>query len=239
MVSKAHWMIGLIVVMTVTELQAQVVVRQTQGSTGRGGIVAGSAGAYGSNYWLYGRSVDMAIGMAPIQKELELNDEQIAKMKELQADFRKKQRDIYAELKDIDPQKRSEFLQEMQLTIRENLQAEVDKVLLPQQKKRLDQIVFQSKLKGGVQMAFRDANVLKMLEITDEQKTKLSKRAIEEQRKMYEEIQRMRQEMEKKLLQEILTKKQLQKIEELSGEEYAPMPNSNFRVLPSKEKSPK
>ena len=222
----------------ITDLDAQVVVRQTQGAGGSR-VLTGSTNAYGSNYWLYGRSIDMAIGMAPIQQELDLDDKQIEKLKKLQADFRAKQRDIYAELKDIDPKKRTEFLQEMQTTIRENLRSDVEKVLLPQQKKRLDQIVFQSKLKGGVQMAIRDEGVLKMLDITDEQKAKLSKRVSEEQRKMYAEIQRMRQELEKKVLQEILTEKQLKKIEELSGEEFAPKQNSNFQVLPSKEESSK
>ena len=117
----------------ITDLDAQVVVRQTQGAGGSR-VLTGSTNAYGSNYWLYGRSIDMAIGMAPIQQELDLDDKQIEKLKKLQADFRAKQRDIYAELKDIDPKKRTEFLQEMQTTIRENLRSDVGKVLLPQQK---------------------------------------------------------------------------------------------------------
>ena len=71
----------------------------------------------------------------------------------------------------------------------------------------------------------------------NEQKAKLSKRMSEEQRKMYAELQGMRQELEKKVLQEILTGKQLKKIEELSGEEFAPKQNSNFRVLTNNEES--
>ena len=220
----------------IADLDAQVVVRQAQGADGSR-VLTGSTNAYGSNYWLYGRSIDMAIGMAPIQQELDLDERQIAKLKKLQTDFRAKQRDIYAELKDIAPKERTAFLQEMLTTIRENLRSDVEKVLLPLQKKRLDQIVFRSKLKGGVQMVIRDEGFLEMLDITDEQKAKLSKRMSEEQRKMYAELQRMRQELEKKVLQEILTGKQLKKIEELSGEEFAPKQNSNFRVLTNNEES--
>ena len=54
---------------------------------------------------------------------------------------------------------------------------------------------------------------------------------------MYAEIQRMRQELEKKVLQEILNGKQLKKIEELSRKEFAPKQNSNSRVLINKEES--
>ncbi len=230
------FVIGLLSFGAVVDVQAQVAVQRTQ-PAGGGGVVAGSAGGYGINYWAYGRSIDMAIGMAPIQQELDLDEKQIEKLKQLQTDYRVKQREIYAELKDVDPQKRMEFLQEMRSTIQENLQKDVEKVLLPPQMKRLEQIVFQSKLKGGVQMAIRDDNILKMLDITDEQKAELSKRVLEEQRKMYAEIQRMRQELEKKVLQEILAPEQLNKIEELSGEEFAPPQNSNFRVLPNQEKS--
>ena len=56
---------------------------------------------------------------------------------------------------------------------------------------------------------------------------------------MYAEIQPVRQELEKKVLQEILAAKQLKKIEEMSGEEFAPKQNSNFRVLTNKEESKK
>ncbi len=54
---------------------------------------------------------------------------------------------------------------------------------------------------------------------------------------MYAELQCMCQELEKKVLQEILTGKQLKKIEELSGEEFSPKQNSNFRVLTNNEES--
>jgi len=54
---------------------------------------------------------------------------------------------------------------------------------------------------------------------------------------MNAEIQRMPQELEEKVLQEILTGKQIKKIEELSGEEFAPKQNSNFRVLTNKDES--
>lgn len=54
---------------------------------------------------------------------------------------------------------------------------------------------------------------------------------------MYAELQCTCQELEKKVLKEILTGKQLKKIEELSGEEFAPKQNSNFRVLTNNEES--
>ena len=98
----------------ISDLDAQVVVRQAQGADGSR-VLTGSTNAYGSNYWLYGRSIDMAIGMAPIQQELDLDERQIAKLKKLQTDFRAKQRDIYAELKDIAPKERTAFLQELSL----------------------------------------------------------------------------------------------------------------------------
>ena len=82
----------------------------------------------------------------------------------------------------------------------------------------------QSTLRSRGNYALYDPKIADMLGITEEQKKEIRSKAMEAQKKLNAEMMRLRQEMQEKLLDEVLTAAQKRKIKELTGDKYEMKP---------------
>ncbi len=134
-----------------------------------------------------------------------------AKLRELSAEERQKK---YAELR--------EQRMEVMKTAGEEAQKAIEKVLLPHQLKSLKEINLRTR---GSSMLYSQA-VLEQLEMTDEQKEKLTKL----RQQLQEKMQKLQAESQKKTL-EVLTAEQREKLGELIS--------SGFRGVYQRPAAPK
>lgn len=197
-----------------------------------GGMMGGMMGGQGMGL--------MLLASPQVQKELELVDDQKAKIKELSDKAQADMREAFSGMRDLTQEERQKKMEELRKKSEErmaSLQKDVDKILLPHQQKRLKQIRFQ--VLGD--RALSDAEILKELGITDEQKAKLeaiAKESRESTQKLFEGIRdipqeerqakmtELREKMTKarteaqEKAQAVLTDAQKAKLKEMKGEEF-------------------
>jgi hypothetical protein len=112
----------------------------------------------------FGRgNIGMLAGQESVRQELKLSEEQIAKLDDQAETIREKFRDAFS----LEGEERTKKIQEL---TQENEKA-VAEILKPEQMKRLKQISYQQQ--GAA--AFRNAEVAKALELSDEQKEQIQK----------------------------------------------------------------
>lgn len=209
---------------------AQVVI--TQSGAG-GGLRAGSFGNSSSYLYWGANDPSRLLAYAQIQEELGLVDDQVKKLQQIRQDSYTKQREMYAELKDVAPEKRNEFLTELRETLAANTLKEIKSVLLPHQVTRLDQLTYQFKVKGQGAYALPGAKLAEAISLTDEQKQALKTKTAEMNRELAAEYQKLREKYQEDLLDDVLTKAQRTKLEQLMGKKYEPKPiqRQNFQIL--------
>lgn len=199
---------------------------------GPGGIIGGAM-----------RSPLMLLQMEQVQKEIELLDDQKAKLRELAEKTQGQMREQFAGLRDLPEDQRRAKMEELRKqmeTRAQELQKEVEGILLPHQIKRLKEIRIQMM---GLR-ALEDTEVAKALGITDAQKEKLAavreeamqamrgsmedfrglRDLPEDQRRekmnqMREKMQKARQEVEAKVLG-VLSDEQKKTFEEIKGKAF-------------------
>ena len=181
---------------------------------------AGSGGAWS----YYGSSSQSLIGLKQIHDELKLDDRQIEKLKKVQEDFRSEQQEILKEYRNIAADKRVDFYREMQETNQDNYTSKIKDILRPSQLKRLEEIQMQNTLRSRGNYALYDPKIADVLGITEEQKKEIRTKAMEAQKKLNAEMMRLRQELQEKLLDEVLTAAQKRKIKTLTGDKYEMKP---------------
>jgi hypothetical protein len=177
------------------------------------------------------------LGMAEVQKELELMDDQVTKLKAVDDEYRQKVQKEFSGVRDLpQDQRQAKFaeMQEKQKAWREEALKKVQEILLPPQYDRLHEISIQVRGVG----ALADSKVQDELGLSEEQKTKLKEirdkvetqmRSVfesmrdlsQEQRRakfaeMREKMQSARKETEEQTLQ-TLTAAQRDKFEQLKG----------------------
>lgn len=158
-----------------------------------------------------------------VQKDLELVGDQLEKIQKLQKEHSQKMRDQLGigqggslNLQDIEAFKKS--VEEM----KSQQQAELKKLLLPQQIDRLKQIAFQTHMKqAGAANALANKKIKEALGLTDEKIKELKEKSKELNKKLAEDIEELKAKMKEELLGE-LTSEQREKIKSLTGEKYQP-----------------
>ena len=179
-----------------------------------------------------GYTPQYTLAMKQVQEELDLSTDQLKKIAKVRAASTKHTQEIHKEMQQVAPEKRSEFYREMTEVHRENMEKAFTEILLSHQKKRLDQIQYQLQLKSQGTNALQNPQLAKALGITDEQIKEMRQKALDANRKLAKEYQRMRRESQDKILADVLTKEQKKRLEELSGKSFELKPvNRNFRVL--------
>ena len=160
-----------------------------------------------------------------ISDELDLNQEQTQKLKELNDDIRSEMRDLMGSMRDKSEDERSSELE----SFTKDLNEAVDKILLPHQRKRFKQISLQSSMRGGrgrtggVTALLQNKALMKELGYSESQ----VKEMLEKARKKTEEVNKdvnakvtkIQTEAQKEIMS-VLPKKLQKAIEEQLGESF-------------------
>ena len=168
-----------------------------------------------------------------VQQELQLVDEQKDKVRGIADEMRNKvrdqMRDAFSQAQNLSDDERQAKFGEIR-TKMEALSAEtekqLDKVLLPHQLERLKQIDLQTKLQTRGSSALTSGDVAKALNLTDEQRDKLEKRAAEVQEELQTKIKQLQADARKKML-DVLTPDQQAQLDKLMGQQFD-LPAQNY-----------
>lgn len=157
-----------------------------------------------------------------VRKEIELVDDQYAKMKNINAEIQKR---MQSQIKSLfsDGKLNIENPKDLVKKIEEartGAEEEVKKMLLPHQIERLKQVAFHAEMKQkGTFEALTDGKLAELLEITDEQKKALKETSKEIEEDVAKAIAKIRADAKKKLYKE-LTKTQQKKLDEVLGADF-------------------
>ncbi len=188
-------------VLTCVAQTAQAQGRSRRGGSGGAGFMGGSASAL--------------LQQEAVQKELELNDDQIQELKTLASGQRDTFMKVFRENRNMSREERTELFRK----IRNDLQEKVDGILLPHQSRRLKQLALQVRMRGGVTSALFSEEVTKELNITDAQRDKLEATRTELEKELRDKIVKLRKEAQDKLL-ETLTPPQREAFKKMVGEPF-------------------
>jgi hypothetical protein len=156
---------------------------------------------------------------ADVREELEIVEDQIKDLETIGEEMRTRARELFGGLRDLDPEQRREKLRESFRQIAEEAENKVSKVLLPHQMKRMKQLTYQMRFRGGTGRALTDGDLAEELEISEEQREALRKKAEEVEAELRQKVNQLRKEAQDKLLS-VLSAEQRKKFEEMIGEPF-------------------
>jgi hypothetical protein len=173
---------------------------------------------------------DKLLNMPRVESDLQLLPDQKkelqAKLQKLREEFRLRRDELAKEMTpDLSERERERLNKEiadLEAELREEIKLAIEETLLPFQKRRLDQIVAQSKLNNNGSNALMSEEFARLLKLTEEQKKELEKKQQEMQKKLQEEIRDLRRKRQRELVEAVLTKEQMSKLKELIGDDLAP-----------------
>jgi hypothetical protein len=161
-----------------------------------------------------------------IQKELEIVPEQIERLRAVQQDSITHIREAYGKLTDVPAEERQARYYDILREQNEETERQLLEILLPQQIKRLKQILLQQRLaqlQWGGAAAFQTAEVAEALNITAEQREQLQQTEQQLRQEFQEKTQafykQLQDESREKLLN-VLTIEQRRRLEALVGEKF-------------------
>lgn len=192
-----------------TSLMAQPQPGQPPGGPGRGfgGMGFGGPGGLG------------LLQREDVQEELELLDDQKTQIRELQEKSRERMGEVFRGFRGGDSGgDRRDELRDTFRKFNEETQAELEKILLPHQAKRLKQLEVQMRMRGGV-MGALGGDVAEQIGLTEDQTEKLRDKARELEQEMRKKLTELRKQMQDQLLAE-LGPDQREKFNELVGEPF-------------------
>jgi Spy/CpxP family protein refolding chaperone len=168
-----------------------------------------------------------------VQQELQLVDEQKDKVRGITDEMRTKAREqmqgMFSQMQNLSDDERRAKFGEIRTKIEAlsaDTEKQLDKVLLPHQMERLKQIDLQSKLQSRGASALTSTDVAKALNLTDEQRDKLEKRAAEVQEELQTKIKQLQADARKKML-DVLTPDQQAQLDKMMGQQFD-LPDQNY-----------
>lgn len=171
--------VGLVAVSAADSAWAQGRGRGQGGPGGPGGMFGGGAG--GSLFLLMNPQV---------REQLELSDDQIAKLEDMQADFQAEMRDMFQGGRGGGGADMREKIQEMAA----DMQKDVDKVLLRHQRDQLAAMQASMTMRrGGASGVLSDPGLVKQLGLSEEEAREFREKAEELRAKQEEEITKLRE----------------------------------------------
>ena len=179
-------------------------VAEAQPQRGPGGGASGFGGAGGFG----GGPVDL-LRRPDVRRDLELFDDQVAKLEQLWEGRRERMQELFSGLRDMPQEQRVEAMRERAQKARGELEAEISKILFPPQMKRLKQLEtqWQLRVRGGRGMADVMAQQLELSEAEKEQLQAKAETLEEETRK---KIAELRAQAQNELLKSLPAAKQAQ-----------------------------
>jgi Spy/CpxP family protein refolding chaperone len=204
-----------------------VAASQTVAQPQPGGPPPGGFGGPGGPGGFFGGGGVLNLAMRDeVQQELQLVDEQKEKVRATIDTMRDKVRDqmrgMFEQLRDASDEERRARFDEIRAKF-ESLDAEgakeLEKILLPHQMERLKQIDLQNKIRFRGASALTSGDVAKALNLTDEQREKLEKRAAEVQEELQTKIRELQVEARKKMI-DVLSPEQQALLQKMMGDQF-------------------
>ena len=210
---RALW-IGAVVAAGVLLLSGTSLQAQPPGG-GRGGF----GGAFGGGFGGAGGGSLGLLQREDVQKELELLDDQVADLQKIRDDMAASMRDLFTGNQDLPREERMQKMRETMEKAQQDVQAKVDKVLLPHQKKRLEQLANQMRMRGGATRSLTSDTIAEELGLTDAQKTKIQAKADQLEAELRQKLAQLRAQAQEELLKE-LTPQQQAKFKDMVGDPF-------------------
>jgi len=215
---RASW-IGAVVAASI--LTFTITGLQAQPPGGRGGPGGAFGGAFGGGFGGPGGGGAMGMLMREdVRKELELLDDQIAELQKIGEGMRDAMRDAFSGDENVPREERFQKMRETMEKVQKDIQAKVDKVLLPHQAKRLKQLENQMNMRGGATRALGGGSpIADELGLTDAQKEKIRAKAEQLEAELRQKLAELRNKAQEELLKE-LTPQQQAKFKDMVGEPF-------------------
>ena len=193
----------------------------------------GQRGPGGPGGFFGGGGIVGLIARDEVQQELQLVDEQKDKVRaitdEMRNKVREQMRDVFGQMQNLSDDERRAKFGEIRTKIdalSADTEKQLDKVLLPHQMERLKQIDLQTKVQSRGASALTSGDVAKALNLTDEQREKLEKRAAEVQEELQTKIKQLQADAREKML-DVLTPDQQAQLDKMMGQQFD-LPDQNF-----------
>lgn len=190
---------------------------------GRGG---GDRGRRGGPGGMMGDSPLTLISDKNVIEELELVDDQVDALDDLQDSMRDVFRESFSGMRDRfrDPDvDREELMQEIREKIQSQMagvETELDEILLPHQKSRLEELYFQRQAsRSGTEGMLNNPKVKERLGLTDQQLEEIAEKAEEVKAKLEEDIKELRESARDEILS-VLSSDQQKQIKEMMGDSF-------------------
>lgn len=207
--------LAVLVCVITSSLEAQ---QPGQGGFGQGFGRGGFGGGFGGGG--FGGGPLATLMRNDVQEELELLDDQKEQIRALTEKSRERMGELVRGRRggDNNAGGNANFdeLRETMRKVNEEMQAEIDKILLPHQSKRLKQLEAQLRMRGGV-MAL--GGMAEQLGISEEQMDKLREKSRGLEEELRKKTAELRKQMNEQLMAE-LTDEQRKQITELIGEPF-------------------
>ncbi|HEX3600879.1 MAG TPA: hypothetical protein VHU84_12095 [Lacipirellulaceae bacterium] len=191
------------------------------GGPGGPGGFGGPGGPFGGGGGLLGLAT-----REDVQQELQLVDEQKDKVRTIADDMRTKVREemggMFTQMRDLsDKDRRAKFdeIRKKFESINSDMEKKLDGVLLPHQMERLKQIDLQNKIRQRGANALTSGDVADALNLSDDQRDKLEKRAAEVQEELQTKIRELQADARKKMI-DVLTPEQQAQLQKLMGDNF-------------------
>lgn len=216
--ARIKWFMALV---AIGFLVAAVPATAQQAGQDRGGQDRGGPGGrFGGGGGFGGGALNL-LQREEVREELELLDDQVKQLTELREKSTAKMRDLFANTRpggDAGNDRREE-MRETFRKFAEETQAEVDKVLLPHQSKRLKQLEAQMRMRGGGVLGALGGDVAQQLGVNEAQQEKLREKARELEADLRKKTNELRKQAQEQLLAS-LTAEQRAQFKELIGEPF-------------------
>ncbi len=169
-----------------------------------------------------------------VQQEIQLVDEQRNKVMdvvdEARDEMRNEMRSMFEEMRDLSEEERRERfgeIREKMEKMNSDVESKLKKALLPHQLERLKQIELQTRMQQRGEGGLSSRAIADALDLTEEQREKLEKRAEEVRAELQDQIREAQAKAREKLL-DVLTPAQKAKFEELMGDTFQMSDENRF-----------
>ena len=188
--------------------------------TGFRGGPGGAGGLFG------GGGIANLLQTQEVQHELELNEDQLEKLRAMGDEVRNQIRDEtqgeFQRLRDATDEERQASIDKIRGRVdelRKAGEAKVQKLLLPHQWDRLKQVELQQRLQQGGASALTEGELADTLGLNDGQKEQLRQKSEEVQKELQEKIRQLRTDARNQLM-DVLTSEQRAKLESMMGDQF-------------------
>lgn len=193
---------------------------QVMGYSSDGGVMNFVAPLEFTPGMMFGGDPFMMLSNSSVQSELDLVGDQLDRYQQLQKDYSQRMKDEIEKLTKSGGIKEAGRLPELIKEIERQKKEDIEKILLPHQLERLEQISLQNRLRTmGAAGTLADEAVREKLGLSKDDVKKLQERSKELNTKLQEQIQKLREQMQDELL-EVLQPEQREKLKSMVGDKF-------------------